>query len=448
MLNKNTVENLNLKAVVRAFSINEEQCQYVTERISNMTSDVKEICKTQGCIQDYIANPKLIPELKKALSEVTEIMEQRGRTKKNLVHVRTMYEDNLRKKTRTIFGNLSDVSKNILKLLRQYINIATVLERYAFSSDYMKKMQSRFQDMTTGENFKKFGELINRLSNIEIGNNDICLSVVLGEAIGNISVDFVSVNGEDGIPGIKNAENPDTEVINSLTSVAVGDLCDYLDDVSALMTNELQEFCKSLMFYSFGVSFVEVLKERDIPFVYPEITEHGKSAIKNMYSIHLVAKGIQKIEPLYVVQNNFTLVYGANNTGKTCYVRGIALAYIFAQAGLPIPATGGALCPVSDILSHFAAGEKSLGRFEEELKSVDEILNMTTQGKLVIFNETFQSTVYEEIAKPFKDILDAMVEAGAHALVVTHNEPFISLCREDEGVKLLKMNERHEIEED
>lgn len=47
------------------------------------------------------------------------------------------------------------------------------------------------------------------------------------------------------------------------------------------------------------------------------------------------------------------LLCGANGSGKTSYLRSIAICYIFFMAGLPVPASMGSMMPISGIYAYF-----------------------------------------------------------------------------------------------
>lgn len=447
-LDRNTVNNLNLKNIVGELSINQQECQYVVEILSQLQQDPSDIVARQMTVQDFLDNGGLLNTLKRALEDVDSISGERQTIKRLTFNSGARIESDHRKKTRSTFGNIVDISGVLLRCIRMYLHLGGVLGQYEFQSEYLNKLQAFFLGFTESEEFLQFEKDIQRLSDLEVGNSNISINIKLLKDVGKMQIFFDSVNNEDKkkSKGIRRAS--EQELLENLTGVAMQNLCDYLHNVVAAMEKQLQHIRSQLRFYNFAMGYVGMLTRENLEFIYPEISDnYADTSVENMYSVYLLAKHVKDIVPNSMKANRITVLFGGNNTGKTCYVCGVALAQIFAQAGLPLPAESGVICPVSDILSQFAAGEKDLGRFEEEVREMETILRKVDTKSLVIFNETFQSTVYEEIAEPYKDILDAMVEAGAHALVVTHNEPFIDLCREGGTAKLLKVNERHEIEE-
>ena len=125
-----------------------------------------------------------------------------------------------------------------------------------------------------------------------------------------------------------------------------------------------------------------------------------------------------------------TLIRGANSTGKTCTIRSIGAAVLFAQAGLPVCAEKAEISLHSAIFCQFSSAEKDFdasdaaGRFEGEVKEVAAILEQVRPWSLVLFNETFQTTSYTEGAEGMRGILEALGRAGSRYIFVTHMPMF------------------------
>ncbi len=112
---------------------------------------------------------------------------------------------------------------------------------------------------------------------------------------------------------------------------------------------------------------------------------------------------------------------------------------------MPVGTSESKIFPVSDILTHFASEAKNLGRFEEEVWEVALLLEKINRRTLVLFNETFQSTVCAEIAVPLKAILDALVSAGTYTGTVSHNEFFLDICKMDSKTALHRIGNDHSL---
>ena len=73
------------------------------------------------------------------------------------------------------------------------------------------------------------------------------------------------------------------------------------------------------------------------------------------------------------------------------------------------------------------------GRFEDEVKSVSSMLDIVKEGDLVLLNEAFQSTAYEEAADVLCNVLAYAAASGFRCISVTHLPGVREHMRELEG---------------
>ena len=77
------------------------------------------------------------------------------------------------------------------------------------------------------------------------------------------------------------------------------------------------------------------------------------------------------------------------------------------------------------ILTQFSGEEAisavdSAGRFESEVQEVADIIAKLEPHSLVLFNETFQTTAFDEAAAAIYDILDVISQVNIKWVFVTH----------------------------
>lgn len=117
------------------------------------------------------------------------------------------------------------------------------------------------------------------------------------------------------------------------------------------------------------------------------------------------------------------LITGDNGSGKTVLLRALATAQLFAQAGLPLPATAATVRIRRRVMSLYAADEKDAGRFEEECRQLSAIVDTITAEDLLILNEPFQSTAYDEGERLLDEVLRALAAVSLDVVLVTHLLP-------------------------
>lgn len=181
-----------------------------------------------------------------------------------------------------------------------------------------------------------------------------------------------------------------------------------------------------LRFYINALQRVESLAARGVTFCQPEIAAASarETDIAGLLNLDLlltdealpVANDVRFDE-----QGRIAILTGPNSGGKTTYLRGIGLAQVMFQAGLPIPARRAIISPVSAILTHFPALEtRQQGRLAEEAARLRGLFQQAGPGCLVLLNETFATTSSSEAIYLAQDMLCALRAIGVRAVFATH----------------------------
>jgi DNA mismatch repair ATPase MutS len=141
------------------------------------------------------------------------------------------------------------------------------------------------------------------------------------------------------------------------------------------------------------------------------------------------------------------LVTGKNNSGKTVYLRSVGTAVLLAQCGLPVPCESAVISIRYRIFTSFAAAEgellplSSAGRFEEEVAAISQIIDAVEPSSLLLMNETFQTTAYDEGAEGMYHILNYIAAIGCGFIFVTHLLKLKELYADNRSVEILKTSD-------
>jgi hypothetical protein len=117
------------------------------------------------------------------------------------------------------------------------------------------------------------------------------------------------------------------------------------------------------------------------------------------------------------------LITGANQGGKSTFLRSIGLAQLMMQCGLFVPAESFSASCCNGLFTHFRREEDSSmesGKLDEELGRTSEIVSLVTKDSLVLFNESFAATNEKEGAEIASQIVSALLERGIKVFFVTH----------------------------
>ncbi len=142
-------------------------------------------------------------------------------------------------------------------------------------------------------------------------------------------------------------------------------------------------------------------------------------------------KLINAIKPEETVKNDLDfdddkrmyILTGANRGGKTTVTQAVGQMYILAQGGVYIPGDSMEYGPVDTICTHFPADEdKTLdyGRLGEECRRFRELYIESTSYSLMLLNETFSTTSFEEGYEIALDACRALLKKGLRTLYNTH----------------------------
>ena len=137
---------------------------------------------------------------------------------------------------------------------------------------------------------------------------------------------------------------------------------------------------------------------------------------------------------------NLYILTGANRGGKTTITQATGLMFVLAQGGIFVPASEFSFVPADCIFTHYPADEdKTLdyGRLGEECKRFREIFSQCTTESLLLLNETFSTTSFEEGFFIARDAVKAILKKGTRCIYNTHMHKLASDIDDinDEGAK-------------
>jgi hypothetical protein len=117
------------------------------------------------------------------------------------------------------------------------------------------------------------------------------------------------------------------------------------------------------------------------------------------------------------------MLTGANQGGKSTFLRGLGLAHLMMQAGMFVAAESFTASVTAGVFTHFKREEDATmekGKLDEELARVNVIAEQIRPGCLLLANESFASTNEREGSEIARQIIRALTEAGVRIVFVTH----------------------------
>lgn len=187
------------------------------------------------------------------------------------------------------------------------------------------------------------------------------------------------------------------------------------------------QFHFQLAFYRGAVYLKDFLKRYHMPFCFPRVKDADTLCFAGLREV--VMGIVQHICPVGntcdLNGRTLLLVTGANQGGKSTFLRSIGIAQVMLQCGLPVVADRYESGIYRGFFTHFTRREDSAmnsGRLDEELSRMSQIVEGLQAGgpSLVLLNESFATTTEREGSQVAYDVVRAMAEAGVKVLMVTH----------------------------
>ena len=117
------------------------------------------------------------------------------------------------------------------------------------------------------------------------------------------------------------------------------------------------------------------------------------------------------------------MITGANQGGKSTFLRSAGQAQLMMQAGLFVAAESFTASVCGGVFTHFKREEDATmekGKLAEELSRMSDIAGEITAGCLLLCNESFASTNEREGSQIARQIVRALLDSGIRVFFVTH----------------------------
>lgn len=117
------------------------------------------------------------------------------------------------------------------------------------------------------------------------------------------------------------------------------------------------------------------------------------------------------------------IITGANQGGKSTFLRSIGLAQFMMQSGMFAPAESFSANVCNALFSHYKREEDATmksGKLDEELSRMSDIVNHIGSNSMLLFNESFAATNEREGSEIARQIICALLEKRIKIFFVTH----------------------------
>ena len=280
------------------------------------------------------------------------------------------------------------------------------------------------------------------------------------EADWNGSTSYYPANGENGIlttagkamerailvrnpiAAMSMARIPDADGLagvprqmDSAASMLAGRITRRLKDMLGKYLNvsvrEIAALIPELVYYTRWAEYIGKCTEKGWTFCKPETQQDPGDAAGMAAEGFCNLKLIGSLTPAEVTFNDLSfdpekrifILTGANRGGKTTITQAVGQLFLLAQGGISVPAQRFSFSPADQVLTHFPADEDKtmdLGRLGEECQRFREMYSASTGNSLLLLNETFSTTSFEEGYYIAVDAVRALLDRGCRVIYNTH----------------------------
>ncbi len=246
--------------------------------------------------------------------------------------------------------------------------------------------------------------------------------------------------------------------LEQLKIAAVGRVFDYMQGFSQNCKRFFEMLLVQSAFYMGCVNLYDRCQQIGLPICYPTVCKTEDMEFTNLMelSMALYNRRVPVGNDCEFTDKMLLVVTGANQGGKSTFLRSMGIAQVMLQSGMFVAAKRFSSGIFTHLFTHFVRREDmamNSGRLDEELGRIHKIVEGLAPESMVLLNESFATTTEEEGSEIAYDIIKAFTEAGVKVLTVTHlltfakkvyaeeweKAVFLSAQRLEDGTRTYKM---------
>ncbi len=422
------IYDLELETLFSAMAQNDDFIYEITKRIilTGMDNDLETIIYRQDILKDCIQNPSVIRELYQITIESVE------------------------NKKRHWYGIFGDYPSSILsgsrEMMQMFASLLKKLKNIAdnnadkFKSDGFSKFYAMIQKELDNEYFATMETHLKELK----FQNGVLISAELGK--GNEGSNYVlrkpNLKQQNWLQRIITKKPPSytfsihprdeagSRALSILRNRGINRVANALAKSADHIDNFFKALRMELAFYIGCINLHEQIKKIGGHIAFPIPFDNlnrtpNKYSFKNLYDICLALTIKQRItgNDINADGKNIVIITGANQGGKSTFLRSIGLAQLMMQCGMFVPAQSFSANIINGIFTHYRKEEDHTmqsGKLDEELLRMNNIASTIKSGSMVLFNESFSATNEREGSEIARQITLALSERGIMCFFVTH----------------------------
>jgi hypothetical protein len=271
------------------------------------------------------------------------------------------------------------------------------------------------------------------LLSAELGQGNRCTNFVLRQAeqVPHWWQRMLNLGGSDYSFQIDERDETGAEILSKIRDRGIHDVANVLAQSTDHILSFFRMLRTELAFYMGCLNLHERLSALGAPVCFPQPFPVGsrRQRFRPLYDVCLALQMGQAVIGNEVDAEGVGLVIitGANQGGKSSFLRGIGLAQLMMQSGLFVAAETFEAELCTGLFTHYKREEDASmksGKFDEELARMSDIADRIAPNALLLFNESFAATNEREGAEIAGQVVRALLEKRIKIFFVTHSYAF------------------------
>lgn len=427
---KDTLESdLEIKHIISAMSGGDRTIAAAcSDAIFNPLTSIDDIKYRQDALRDALAYPEIVKELYNIAAELFK------RKKESYFRLST---------SQYLTNNFT----NAIALIKIYMEMLTKLRSLAdskselFKSRAFSNLMKTLKNELSDEYFKEVRASLDELKDID----EVLIGVRLGGYNQGTGYRLLRKNRKGNrlkwafAPGytISRQDQAGLSDLQLRRERAINEVTNALVQAVEHIENFFTALQTELAFYVGSINLSECLKRLGMPSCMPSLLpcEQEKRSWSRLYDVSLaLTKNAPVTTNDHTMENiRLCIITGANQGGKTTFLRSFGQAQLMAQCGMFVGAESFTAPIRRGVFTHFKKEEDAYmksGKLDEELARMSRLAQHLQKGCLVLFNESFAATNEREGSEICRNITQALVDNQVEVFSVTHLYAFAEAFRD------------------
>ncbi len=422
------IEDLGLSPIFKAMARDDEfflevvRCAFLSP-----LNDMEDISYRQEILKDCLKNPNVIKEMYNVTLETEEV------------------------EKKTFFGFFNKYVTGILdsSVSAMEMLVASLKKLRKLAYEHSKKFNSDgfaalFERLKAELSDDYFNVVETHLKNLRF-NNGMLIGAKLGK--GNKGTDYMLLKPNEEKRGwikrvfskkderytfrIADRDEAGAKALMELQERGLNSVANALAQSVDHILGFFKTLKAELAFYLGAMNLHDFLTSLGMPITFPIVKKEEERIFdcKELYDPSLAIVKQEKVVGNSITANGKSVfvITGANQGGKTTFLRSVGIAQLMAQSGLFVAAKAFHTNIANGIFTHFRKEEDKemeSGKFDEELRRLDEIVDHVHHNSIILFNESFAATNEFEGSEIAYQVVKALSESNVKIFFVTHMYEF------------------------